>query len=85
MSPALLQIAVAACASATCLGNTPVDFCSRLNEDKVGTAEFGYCKSACIEYQSKLRKRLVATWDEFQQSVVERNITFSQMKKFRIS
>jgi len=32
-----------------------------------------------------LRKRLVATWAEFQQSVVERNITFSQMKKFCIS
>ena len=27
-------------------------------------------------------KRLVATWAEFQHSMVERNITFSQMKKF---
>ena len=63
----------------------PVDFGSRLNENEVGTAEFGCCKSVCIEYQSKLRKRLVAIWAEFQQSVVERNITFSQMKKFCIS
>ena len=84
-SPAMLQIAVAASAAATCLVILPVDFCSRLNEDEVGTAEFGCCKSACIEYQSKLRKRLVATWAEFQQSVVERNFTFSQMKKFCIS
>jgi len=36
----------------------PVDFCSMLNEDELGTAELGYCKiqnSACIEYQSAIR------------------------------
>jgi len=38
-----------------------------------------------IRDTDKLRKRLVATWAEFQQSVVERNITFSQMKKVCIS
>jgi len=37
-----------------------------------------------IRDTDKLRKRLVATWAEFQQSVVERNITVSQMKKFYI-
>jgi len=77
----MLQIAVAASAAATCLVILPVDFCSRLNEDEVGTVEFGCCKCACIEYQSKLWKRLVATRAEFQQSAVERNIIFSQMKK----
>jgi len=38
-----------------------------------------------IRDTDKLRKRLVATWAEFQQSVVERNITVSQMKKVCIS
>jgi len=33
----------------------PVKFCFRLNEYEVGTAEIGYCKSACIEYQSATR------------------------------
>jgi len=37
-----------------------------------------------IRDTDELRKRLVATWAEFQQSVVERNITFNQMKKFCI-
>jgi len=37
-SPTMLQIAVAASASATCLYQLPVDVCSRLNEDEVGTA-----------------------------------------------
>jgi len=53
------------------------------------SAEFGCCKSACIELPirdtDELQKRLVATWAEFQQSVVERIIIFSQMKKFCIS
>jgi len=44
---------VAASASATRFGNNA--HCSRLNEDEVGTAESGYCKSACIEYQSAIR------------------------------
>jgi len=38
-----------------------------------------------IRDTDELRKRLVATWAEIQQSVVERNITFSQTKKFCIS
>jgi len=33
----------------------------------------------------ELRKRLVATWAGFQQSMLQRNITFNQMKKFCIS
>ena len=38
-----------------------------------------------IRNTDELRKRLVhATWAEFQQSVVEHNIAYSQMKKFSI-
>ena len=49
---------VALSAPATRLGNTAVDFYSKLNEDELGTAEFGYCKthkSACIGYQFAIR------------------------------
>jgi len=47
---------VVASASATRLGNIARwVYCSRLNEDEVGTAEFGYCKSACIVCQSAMR------------------------------
>ena len=45
-----------------------------LNEDELGTAEFGYCKThngACIEYTDEFLKRLVGTWAEFPQSVVD--------------
>jgi len=42
----MLQIAVAASASSTRLGNTARwFFCSRLNEDEVGTAEFDSFKN----------------------------------------
>ena len=37
-----------------------------------------------IRDTDELRKRLVSTWAEFQQSVVGGDITFSPMKKFSI-
>ena len=40
--------------------------------------------SASLRYTDEFWKRLVVIWAEFQQSMVERNITFSQMKKFCI-
>ena len=47
---------VVASASATRLGNIARwVYCSRFNEDEVGTAEFGYCKSARIVCQSGMR------------------------------
>ena len=55
MSPAMLRIAGSNfCVSKHVSVTLPVDYCSRLNEDEVGTAEFGYCNSTCIEYQSAI-------------------------------
>jgi len=68
---------IAASASATHLGNTSrwVLLQAQLNEDNIGTAEFGYCKSPCIEYQSAIRTTCGSvllrhiTWAEFQHSI----------------
>jgi len=61
-----------------------------LNEDELGTAELGYYKthiSACIEYQSSIRtsfRSVLLRHGLNLHNVVERSITFCQMKKFSI-
>jgi len=86
----LLIAAISFCISNICLdGNTDEDFCSRLNEDEVcklitaNTAEFtarARVSSTILRY-GRVVEATVATWAEFQQIVVELNITFSQVKR----
>jgi len=63
----------------------PVDFCSKLNEDELRTAEFGYCKShnsACIEYQSAMRTSFGSVFLRHALNFTQRSVRM--MKKFGI-
>ena len=89
-SPAMLQIT----GSSFCVRNTSQEYCllifapgsmkMSLVQPSLDTVRLARVHVSSICDMDEFWKHLVVTWAEFQQSVMECNITFSQMKKFCI-